>query len=415
MSRELVIGLFEQNMFIYVMLGLCTVGILIKFVLAKVYKTLVKASENVGTSKNKLIQSMKKKFEAFYKLKIGVNNVDIFVDKYILHHKLCGVFLSTWENICGQLLVLTVLIGSISTILGLIYECGKIQILSTFTVSLLTVGLLILLEGILNIGGKRERLRLNIKDYLENYLKIRLEQGLHNPKALEQFKNELKEIGDLREIEGFSSLQESETFMAITNEASQKEKSKKLNNTERKKKSKWDKQRKIAQEKREKRIQEEEANRLKALRKEEKIQKRLEMKAYKIKLKQEAKAAMEEKREAERLEIERIKEEVRKDEERKKEEKSKTIAQEKKEILLKEIGSRREHRVADITPFTLKERVEENIKEVEVESAATREGDTFNLETDKKERLQSLIKTGLKQGNLEEDKVIADILKEFLA
>ncbi len=434
--NDIIKNLFEGNMFIYIMLGLCLIGVMIKLVLELVYVRLVKASENMGTSKNKLVQSMKKKFEAFYKLKIGVNNVDIFVDKYILRHRFCGLLLSTWENICGQIVMLCVLIGSISTILGLIYESGKQEILSTFTVGLFSTGLLILLEGIINISGKKEILRLNMKDYLENYLKVKLEQGLDQPELLEQYRKEM----NLEE----ASLKEAITSTAATKEElKQKEKAAKLSKIEQKKKLKQNKQRKVLEIKKAKKQKKEEKKKRSELKKEELRSKKLAMKEEQERIKKEAKAAIERKREADRLELERIKAEVRAEDERKKDEKrrqeeikralllekqiekedkkkieSKTIAQEKKETLLREINERRnfktkEEELAEKEALIKEQKVKDMQEDPMKEIAATKE---FKLKNDieTKMKLQNAIKKGMNK-NTVDDKLIEDILKEFLA
>lgn len=431
-------NLFEGNMFIYIMLGLCLVGVIIKLILELVYLKLVRASENMGTSKNKLVQSMKKKFEAFYKLKIGVNNVDIFVDKYILRHRFCGLLLSTWENICGQIVMLCVLIGSISTILGLIYESGKQEVLTTFTVGIFTTGLLILLEGIINISGKKEILRLNMKDYLENYLKVKLEQGLDQPELLEQYKKEMNHL------EG--GLKDAVSYTAATKEdLKQKEKAEKLNKIEQKNKLKLNKQRKALEMKKAKKQKKAEKKRIREIKKEELRSKKLAMKEEQERIRKEAKAAIERKKEADRLELERIKAEVRAEDEKKKQEKhrqeeikralalekqlekedkkkldSKTIAQEKKETLLREINERRNYKTKEEElaekEALLKEQSEQELHmDAAKEVAATKEVSKDRMDQDTKVRLQTAIKKGMNNNNVVDDKLIEDILKEFLA
>lgn len=367
--------LFDKNIFVYAMLALCACGILLKLILNLVYSRLIKATDNMAKSKNKLTQMMKKKFETYYVLKIGVNNVDIFVDKYVFRHKFCGILLSTWENICGQILILCLLIGSISTILGLIYECGKQQILSTFSVGILTSGLLIFLEGLINLAGRKELIRLNMKDYFENILKVRLEQEQVQPELIEQYKKEY-----LRE-ETAQVMNHSE-LLAAASEGGGKISGK----------MKKDKQSKLKAEKLKIKRQQKEARRLEKAKKKadakaavmnkkeekrlakekkkmQKIQSKLKAREEEERIKKETKLALERKREAERAEIERIKAEVKENEERKKEEKLKqeeikkalimekkaikadknnmqpveykTIAQERKENLKREIRERR--------------------------------------------------------------------------
>ena len=133
---------------------------------------------------------MKMKFEACYKLKIGVNNVDSFVDKYVYKHKVCGIHLYTWENIGGQLLILCLLAGTVGSVLGLVYNCGKNDILITFFSGVFTSSLLIVVESFINLGAKKSILKANITDYLENFLKVRLEQENFTPEVLEEYRQE---------------------------------------------------------------------------------------------------------------------------------------------------------------------------------------------------------------------------------
>ncbi|WMJ85498.1 hypothetical protein [Anaerocolumna sp. MB42-C2] len=467
--------LFDKNIFSYIMLALCACGILLKLVLNLVYSRLIKASDNMAKSKNKLTQMMKKKFETCYKLKIGVNNVDIFVDKYVFRHRFCGILLSTWENIGGQILMLCILIGSISTIVGLIYECGKQQILSTFSVGILTSGLLIFLEGLINLSGRKELIRLNMKDYLENILKVRLEQEQVTPELIEQYKKEY-----LHEEE--QALNSAELLAAAS------EKAGKLTRKEKK-----DKLLRLKAEKRKEKQQRKEAIKAEKVNKKEekrlaqekkkalKIQNKQKAREEEERIKRETKLALERKREAERAEIERIKAEVKANEERKKEEKLKqeeikkalvlekkvlkeekrktqpieykTIAQERKESLKREIRERRnieshedekdviiynrEDKIAvtlmDEKPAAEKEKgvkaavnnpeklhtekafVEKaNVELAHVEKPKVEKGQIIKTGTAKEEKVKPAVKKA-KQAVSLDDKLIEDILKEFLA
>lgn len=182
--------LYDNYIFIYGMAGLCALGTILKIMVSRTYKRLIKASDNMGSTKHKLMKLMKMKFEACYKLKIGVNNVDSFVDKYVYKHKICGIHLYTWENIGGQLLILCLLAGTVGSVLGLAYNCGKNDILITFFSGVFTSSLLIVVESFINLGAKKSILKANITDYLENFLKVRLEQENFTPEMLEEYRQE---------------------------------------------------------------------------------------------------------------------------------------------------------------------------------------------------------------------------------
>jgi hypothetical protein len=351
--------LFDNHVFIYILLALAGCGILMKLVVQVLYFRLLRASEAMSTSNNKLAKNMKKKFEAYYKLKLGVNNVDIFVDKHFFHYKFCGIYLSTWETLCGQVLILSLLVGAISTILGLIYECGKNQILSTFTVGISCCGLLIFLEGLINSAGKKEMIRINMKDYLENVLKVRLVQEENQPELMEQYKKAYQPTSD----------------MAVTKEQPDKNELKPFHQKKKVKSREAKRLEKMSQKARQK----DEVAKNKSNRKQQAMQKKLEAQEQKNALKEAKQKAKEEKlqaikanKEAKKQEAAKRKAQILENEQLKKEEKKhqkeirkvlelekkhrgnkRTSAQEKKENLLKEIHGRREteDRLEEVTQF----------------------------------------------------------------
>lgn len=437
--------LFDKNVFMYIMLGLCVGGIILKLMLDIVYSRLIKASDNMGTARNKLTQMMKKKFETCYKLKIGVNNVDIFVDKYVYRHKFCGILLSTWENIGGQILMLCLLIGSISAVLGLIYECGKQEILSTFSVGILTSGLLIFLEGMMNLSGKRDVVRLNMKDYLENFFKVRLEQEHLHPELMEQYKKGflMQESGEIV----INNPLQGEATAKLNIQAPTKVE-RRVANRQKKEAIQLERMSKKVEAKEAKESQKE-AKRLEIEKKKAaNKQKRVEAHELSERIKIEARLALEQKREAERAEIERKKAEVKEEEKNKREEKvrqeeikralllekqvvkekqaveHKTIAQERKESLKKEVQERRsmEAHESEVTP----EIVPEIAHQIAHEILDTQNGNIPTTTMDAKTVLEKAAVSSKvpvkfrnnkksKQSDSSEEKLIEDILKEFLA
>lgn len=186
--------LYYDNLIIYGLAVLCVLGFLNRLILNVVYIYLIKESDKLASSKNKLLKHMKIKFETCYKLNIGVNNVDTFVDKSLTKYKFCGVLLSTWENFSGQVLYLSFLIVPISAIFGVVFEISQQQILYTGAVGILVGSILILVDKSINLSVKKQTVRLNILDYLENLCKVRLEHELSRPEKLEQFRQEYNKV-----------------------------------------------------------------------------------------------------------------------------------------------------------------------------------------------------------------------------
>ncbi len=180
--------LYEERWVIYGILIIGGIGLLGKLITAGAYGSLVRASDEMGSSKNKLMKLLCLKFETFYKLKIGVNNVDTFVDKYVHKQRFCGIRLSTWTNFGGQMTMLCLAGAIFGSVWGYILHCGQETILFTFLAGTGAAFVLIFFDNFLNIRGKKEMLRINMQDYLENYLKAKLENEHLTPEVLENYR-----------------------------------------------------------------------------------------------------------------------------------------------------------------------------------------------------------------------------------
>lgn len=166
------------------------VGIILPIVINGKLRKLLRAAEHPAKSNHPLVKSMVNKFTACYKLKIGVNSVDNFVDKYVYSYKTGGLYLSTWDRLCGQ----PVRILGITAMAGLVYgyfiKGGQPAWLSTAWLCLGTAALLILYGSFFD---RKELIRLfayEMKDYLANSLQSKLEQEYVYPELLRESRQE---------------------------------------------------------------------------------------------------------------------------------------------------------------------------------------------------------------------------------
>lgn len=188
--------LYDNSIVLYTYAGLCGLGLLLRFIVNSVYKHVVKQSEDLGKAKNKMLRYIKMKFEACYRLKIGVNNVDTFVDKNVLRYRFCGLLLSTWENLCGQVLMLNLLLVPVLAVFGVIYDCGQSEVLFLGAVGISSSAILIIVDKSINLSNKKAMFRINLLDYLENFCKVRLEQEANSPELVEQHRREYLQVVD---------------------------------------------------------------------------------------------------------------------------------------------------------------------------------------------------------------------------
>lgn len=181
---------YNNHVFLYVMGGLCVLGVLIQLLLLVIYNKLIAASENMTNPKKNWLKNMKLRFESSYHLQLGVNDVDTYVDKYVSKIKCGGLLLSTWENLSGQMIGLCLMTGSFAGVLGIVYQCGQDIVLFTFFAGAWGAIIVNIVDNIVNISAHRQMLRFNLIDYFENNLKVRMEQEIFHPQEREQYEQE---------------------------------------------------------------------------------------------------------------------------------------------------------------------------------------------------------------------------------
>ena len=172
--------LLEQQVFMYVMLGIMGAGFLLRAAISIGAGRMLAASRHMADTESKLFKMMRLKFEACYKLKISIRNVGAFVDKYITGHKIFGMTLSGWTGLASVLAFLCVCVGISGTLLGIMEECSLNLVLEHFGMGLLCGAFLYVAEALSGLDDKDEQMRANAIDYFDNFLRARMEQEYMN-------------------------------------------------------------------------------------------------------------------------------------------------------------------------------------------------------------------------------------------
>lgn len=202
-------------------------AIVIKVIQTFLYVKLMEESENIPASKNKLIKQMKLKFENCYKLNLGVNNVNIFVDKYMYKHKVRGISMYQLHRIP---IVLGWLCAAVGVVSGLIcyVEGYSVKIGSSYEIyGIGAILSLKLAEVILDTGHKKNIVYTNLIDFFENSLQNHLTHDMVNIGAVtEEEREALEDIPVIRETK--KDKEENEIFLRYN----KKDKSKKTDSLE---------------------------------------------------------------------------------------------------------------------------------------------------------------------------------------
>ena len=167
---------------LYAIMGLGGTCVIIKLGVNGMYRKLVRAAGQMGKSEHPLMKMLLKKFETCYQLKMGVENVEVFVDKYLNSYKKAGIHLYTWEILGEVLFGITLLTSLLSNL--------YITVISFLLIGIAMCGLIILEDIILNVRFKRQQLMVEIRDYLENIYKPRLENQVFRSEEMEEYHRE---------------------------------------------------------------------------------------------------------------------------------------------------------------------------------------------------------------------------------
>lgn len=167
--------IFQEELVITIcMLTFFGISVLTRVLLAVLYQNMIRETENMATTSNKLLKKCKLKFANCYQLNNGVANIPVFVDKFLSRLSLGPLSFESLYHLSGQLMLLSVVSAGFG-----ICKCimdGRMlgEILPFYIASFLGLYLYFSLSTLLDIKGRRRNLKINLVDYLENHLSFRI-------------------------------------------------------------------------------------------------------------------------------------------------------------------------------------------------------------------------------------------------
>ncbi len=169
-------AIFQEERIISVFMGLFLVlSVLTRLGLGMLYQRLIKETDNMAATENKMLKQCKLKFANCFQLNHGVANIPVFVDKFlnrltIGHLSFDGIF-----HLSGQLMLLSVVCSGIGVCKSIIQGRMVGEILPFYIVSFLGLYVYFSVSTIVDVKGKRRVLKVNLVDYLENHLSARID------------------------------------------------------------------------------------------------------------------------------------------------------------------------------------------------------------------------------------------------
>ena len=84
-----------------ILVFLC-LSVLVRLMLAWMYHTMIRETDNMATTGNRLLKQCKVKFANCYQLNGGVSNIPVFVDKFLNRLSFGHLSFDAWYHLSGQ-------------------------------------------------------------------------------------------------------------------------------------------------------------------------------------------------------------------------------------------------------------------------------------------------------------------------
>lgn len=169
-------GVFQEEKLITVFMFACLgFSIIIRVFLGLLYQRMIKETDNMASTENRLLKQCKTKFASCYEMSNGVANIPIFVDKFLNRMSLGRLSFETMYHLSGQMMLLSIVFSGVGICKSIAGGRTLGEILPFYIVSFFGLYLFFSISTVVDVRGKKRILKVNLVDYLENHLSPRIE------------------------------------------------------------------------------------------------------------------------------------------------------------------------------------------------------------------------------------------------
>lgn len=182
---------------IYVLMGMSAfAGVVSKVVVGRTLRKLVAAAESMGKSNHPLMRLVRAKFEHTCMISEKVENVGVFVDKYLYEYRIGGVRLHAWRRLQMAGAGLCLILGGVGAIISYRIK-GVTEQTAMIGGTGVALALIVFLVHMLTDEEYRlEAVRNYMVDYLENIYQHRYEKTYKKEVLAEEARSEEARIAE---------------------------------------------------------------------------------------------------------------------------------------------------------------------------------------------------------------------------
>ena len=162
---------------IYVLMGMSAfAGVVSKVVVGRTLRKLVAAAESMGKSNHPLMRLVRAKFEHTCMISEKVENVGVFVDKYLYEYRVGGVRLHAWRRLQMAGAGLCLILGGVGAIINYRIKGATEQTAMIGGTGVALALIVFLVHMLTDEEYRLEAVRNYMVDYLENINQHRYEK-----------------------------------------------------------------------------------------------------------------------------------------------------------------------------------------------------------------------------------------------
>ena len=182
---------------IYVLMGMSAfAGVVSKVVVGRTLRKLVAAAESMGKSNHPLMQLVRAKFEHTCMISEKVENVGVFVDKYLYEYRVGGVRLHAWRRLQMAGAGLCLILGGVGAIISYRIKGATEQTAMIGGTGVALALIVFLVHMLTDEEYRLEAVRNYMVDYLENIYQHRYEKTYKKEVLAEEARSEEARIAE---------------------------------------------------------------------------------------------------------------------------------------------------------------------------------------------------------------------------
>lgn len=148
------------------------------------YQNMMRATDSMTTTENKLLKQCKQKFIQCYRTNGGVANISVFVDRFLNKIKIMKLTVRSLWHLSGQLILLSVIVAGFGVFRGIVSGIAFQKLMPYYILSFVGLYLFFGMATMIDIQGSRKIVKTNLIDFLENHVAVRLQTGMEESNKL---------------------------------------------------------------------------------------------------------------------------------------------------------------------------------------------------------------------------------------